>query len=968
MTPGGRLFRKYVIVFAGLVSAALLVSGVTEIYFSYRENREALVALQREKALSVASRIEGFIKEIERQIGWTTQPQLGAPSAAMYQRRVDYLRLLRQALMITEISHLDGEGREQLRVSRLAMDVAGSQTDFSREPEFVEAKAGKVYHGPVYFRKESEPYMTIAMAGSGQGAGVTVAQVNLKFIWDVVSQIKIGKAGHAFVLDGQGVLIAHPDISLVLQKTTFAGLDQVKAALAGGRPAPGEPREQVTIARDLKGRSVMTAYATIAPLRWSVFVEQPLGEAFETLYASIQRTIGLLALGVLLAVAASLLLARRMVTPIQALQAGAARIGAGELDQRIDVRTGDEVEALADQFNSMAAQLKESYAGLERKVEARTRELTESLEQQTATAEILRVISSSPTDLQPVMDAVAENAARVCGASDAHIRRIEGDTLRLVARFGALPMSLPDVIPISREYPVGRAVLERRTIHIDDIVPLLETDFPAVKGATSVPSVRTVLTTPLMREGMPIGVILIRRMEVQPFTDKQIALLKTFADQAVIAIENVRLFQELQERTHALARSVDELQALGEVGRAVSSSLDLETVLATIVSRANQLSGTDAGAIYEYDEEAEVFYLRATQNLDAEFVELLRATPIRKGEGATGRLAETREPTQIPDILQDSTYQFRLRDALVRGSYRALLAVPLLREDRIIGGLIVNRKTPGAFSPDVIELLRTFATQSALAIQNARLFQEIEEKSRQLEVANRHKSEFLASMSHELRTPLNAVIGFSEVLLERMFGEINDKQDEYLQDILSSGRHLLSLINDILDLAKIEAGRMELEVIDFHLPQAIDNAITLVRERAARRAITLAIEIDPRLGEIKGDERKVKQVLLNLLSNAIKFTPEGGHVGVQAGLSDGFAEVAVTDTGVGIAPEDHEAVFEEFRQVGTDYAKKHEGTGLGLTLSRRFVELHGGKIWVKSQLGQGATFTFTLPVKPWQTS
>ena len=963
MTPGGRLFRKYVIVFAGLVSGALLMSGLTEIYFSYRESREALVALQREKALSVASRIEGFIKEIERQIGWTTQPQLGAPSAAMYQRRVDYLRLLRQALMITEISHLDGEGREQLRVSRLAMDVAGSQTDFSREPEFVEAKAGKVYHGPVYFRKESEPYMTIAMAGSGQGAGVTVAQVNLKFIWDVVSQIKIGKAGHAFVLDGQGVLIAHPDISLVLQKTTFAGLDQVKAALAGGRLAPGEPREQVTIARDLKGRSVMTAYATIAPLRWSVFVEQPLGEALETLYASIQRTIGLLALGVLLAVAASLLLARRMVTPIQALQAGAARIGAGELDQRIDVRTGDEVEALADQFNSMAAQLKESYAGLERKVEARTRELTESLEQQTATAEILRVISSSPTDLQPVMDAVAENAARVCGATDASIRRIEGDTLRLVARFGSIPIGAPDVIPLDRDYPTGRSVIERRTVHIEDLLSLPETEFPRISR-----DARTSLITPLMREGVPIGAILIRRVEMQPFTDKQIELLKTFADQAVIAIENVRLFQELQTRTRELARSVDELRALGEVGRAVSSTLDVETVLNTIVSRASQLAGADGCTIYEYDSDAEEFRLRAAHNADAGFVAAIRAAPIRKGEGVMGRAVQMREPIQIPDIAVPGAYQSRQRDVLIGAGYRALLSVPLVREDEIIGSLSLTRKLPGEFPTEVVELLRTFATQSALALQNAHLFQEIEEKSRQLEVANRHKSEFLASMSHELRTPLNAVIGFSEVLLERMFGEINDKQDEYLQDILSSGRHLLSLINDILDLAKIEAGRMELEVVDFHLPQAIDNAITLVRERAARRAITLAIEIDPRLGEIKGDERKVKQVLLNLLSNAIKFTPEGGHVGVQAGLSDDFAEVAVTDTGVGIAPEDHEAVFEEFRQVGTDYAKKHEGTGLGLTLSRRFVELHGGKIWVKSQLGQGATFTFTLPVKPWQTS
>jgi len=968
VTSRGRLFRKYVIVFSGLVCGVLLASGGLEIYFSYQENREALVALQREKALGVASRIEAFISEIERQIGFTIQPHFGAPEAALAQRRIDYLRLQRQSLPITEVSYIDGQGLEQQRVSRLAMEVVGSQSDFSRDPKFVEAKARGVYYGPVTFRKDSEPYMTIAIAGSGKGAGVTVAEVNLKFIWDVVSKIKIGKAGHAFVLDREGVLIAHPDISLVLQKTTFAGLDQVKAALAG-EPSPGDRREQIAIARDFKNRRVMTAYATIGILGWSVFVEQPLDEALATLYDSIQRTIVLLVLGILLAVAASLLLVRRMVTPIQALQVGAARIGAGELDQRIDVRTGDELEALGDQFNQMAGQLQESYAGLERKVDERTRELTEALEQQTATAEILRVISSSPTDTQPVFDVVARSAARFCDAQDVLILRLDGEILRWVAGVGSFGASRADLeLPPTRGFVIGRAVVDRMTVHVHDLAAASEEEFPGGKSLQRRLGIRTMLAAPLLREDVPIGAIALIRLAVQPFTDKQVELLKTFADQAVIAIENVRLFKELETRTDALTRSVGELRALGEVGRAVSSSLDLETVLATIVSRANELASTDGGAIYEYDEYTEEFHLRATHNFDPEFVEVLRSTPIRRGEGVTGRMVETREATQIPDVLEDRSYRSRLRDTLVRAGYRAVLAVPLLREDRIMGGLVVNRKTPGEFSPEVIELLQTFATQSALAIQNARLFQEIEEKSRQLEVANRHKSEFLASMSHELRTPLNAVIGFSEVLLERMFGEINDKQDEYLQDILSSGRHLLSLINDILDLAKIEAGRMELDVVDFHLPQAIDNAITLVKERASRRAIVLQSVVDPRLGEIKGDERKVKQVLLNLLSNAIKFTPEGGRVDVRATLAGDAAEVSVTDTGVGIAAEDHEAVFEEFRQVGTDYAKKHEGTGLGLTLSRRFVELHGGRIWVKSELGQGATFTFTLPVGPWRTS
>ncbi len=595
-------------------------------------------------------------------------------------------------------------------------------------------------------------------------------------------------------------------------------------------------------------------------------------------------------------------------------------------------------------------------------LQVRNRDLTEALEQQTATSEILRVIASSPTDLQPVLDVVAENAARLCGANDANIIRHDGDFLDSVASYGTLDAIKP--VPLNRGSPVGRSFVDRETIHIHDVASEVETEFPEIKTHRQRGGFRTVLATPLLREGVPIGAILIRRAEVRPFSEKQIALLKTFADQAVIAIENVRLFQELEARTHELARSVQQLTALGEVGQAVSSTLELETVLTTVVAHAVQLSGTSAGIIYEYDESREVFDLRASYRMEEELVEIYRTTPIRLGQGATGRAAATRAPVQVVDLLNERELAAtRMRPMLARLGYQSLLAVPLLFEERIMGALTVYRRESGSFAPEAVNLLQTFATQSALAIQNARLFREIEEKGRQIEAANRHKSEFLANVSHELRTPLNAIIGFSEVLGERMFGELNEKQAEYTEDILSSGRHLLSLINDILDLAKIEAGRMELELTTFDLPSAVENALILVRERTTRHGIKLERVIDEKLGDFVGDERKVKQILLNLLSNAVKFTPEGGQIKVEASLGDSAAIVSVTDTGIGIAKEDQEAIFEEFRQVGSNYAQKREGTGLGLSLTKKFVEMHGGKIWVESEPGKGATFTFTLPMR-----
>ena len=765
-----------------LVCGALLASGAISLYASYQENKEALARLQKEKAVAAAARIEQFIKGIEQQLTFAALPQLGSDGAE--QRRIEFLKLLRQAPAVTDIVQLDARGQEVLAVSRLSMDTAGATKDRAADPAFLNARPGKPWVGPVYFRKETEPYFTVGLRTGGAAGSVIVAEVNLKFIWDVVSRIRVGEKGKAYVVDGGGQLVADPDIGMVLRKTDFSSLAHVKAALGG----KGED-EPALIARTLTGTEVLTAWAAIETLGWEVFVEQPVSEVYATLNASIVRTGLLLLIGLVVSAVVSTFLARSMVRPIRVLQEGAQRIGEGELNQRIEIRTNDELETLAEQFNQMTAQLRESYSGLERKVEERTRELTETLEQQAASASILRTISDSVTDYRPILDVVVTRAAQICGARDAYVFLVEGDQLVKVATYDeAGRAEIGDVLPLVRGTAFGRAVLDGQVIHIPDLAAVSPEEYPISHQMHQKFGHRTLLCVPLLREGTALGVIAMRRTEAGGFSDNRVALLRTFADQSAIAIANTRLFEEIQQ------------------------------------------------------------------------------------------------------------------------------------------------------------------------------------KGLQLALANQHKSDFLANMSHELRTPLNAVIGFSEVLVEGMFGALNEKQLDYVQDIHSSGKHLLSLINDILDLSKIEAGRMELEATTFDLPAALANAVTLVRERAQRHGIELKMAVDENLGEYLGDERKFKQIMLNLLSNAVKFTGDGGRVTVAAHRSDEGIEVSVADSGIGISPEDQPRVFEEFVQVGSNYATKREGTGLGLPLARRFVGLHGGRMWLESVPGAGSTFFFNLPLKTEETT
>jgi signal transduction histidine kinase len=778
----GRLLRRTFVLAFVLVSGGLLTSGAVELFFRYRESVEAIEDLQREMAQGAAFKIQQFVLDIEKTLRASTQVQEIIAAGLTESYRFELIKLLKAAPAITETVVLDADGRERLKVSRVRMLLPEDLRDRSMAEAFRGARGGRSYFGQVYFVRESEPYMTIAVPVerfAGDVLGVLIAEVNLKYVWDVVSRIKVGQAGYTYVVSANGDLIAHPDISLVLQKHRVKDLPQVQAALAGGS---GMSMAQP----NLSGQKVFAASARIADLGWAVVVERPAAEAYSPLYASILRTSILLLLGLGMAVLASLIIGRRVVRPVEMLRQGAARIGAGDLDYRLEIKTGDELQALADEFNRMTAQLQESHTTLERQVEERTRDL---------------------------------------------------------------------------------------------------------------------------------------------------------------------------------ARSVEELRALGEVSQAVSSSLDLHTVLTTVVDRAVQLSGASGGVIYEYDEAIQEFRLRASHGVEEELIEVLKTARIRVGEGAIGTAAATHAPVQVPDMLDEGgTVLSQVRPLLAQSGYRSLLAVPLLIEEQIFGGLVIYRPESGSFSREVVNLLQTFATQSVLAIQNARLFREIEDKGHQIEIASQHKSQFLANMSHELRTPLNAILGYTELIMDDIYGEVPEKIRDVLDRVQQSGHHLLSLINAVLDLSKIEAGQLTLSLNDYSIKEVAYTAVTSVESLAAEKHLKMSVELGPDLPIGKGDERRIAQVLLNLLGNAIKFT-EAGEVKVRVTTADGTFLVAVSDTGPGISDEDQAKIFEEFQQADSSSTKLKGGTGLGLSIAKRIIEMHGGRIWVESSLGKGATFWFTLPVR-----
>ena len=954
----------------------MITSGLTEIYFRSHETREQIGLVQGEVANAALAKIAQYILTIEGQMKAASLSQQIAEQGFAPAHKFELMKLLYVAPAISEVAAIDGDGVPRLHLSRFRAILPDEETDYAKSAAFLQARQGATFFGPVYFVRGSEPYMTMAVPieeFTGSVIGVLQAEVNLSYIWEIVRDVQVGKAGYAYIVARSGDVIAHPNISMVLQRRKAGHLEQVKSAL---RPAPNIQKPESLVTQGLIGEQVLSSYAYLPNLDWAVIIEQPLTEAYEPLYASLLRTYTLVTIGLGIALLATVYVARRVVRPLEALRWGVERISKGELDYRLEIKTGDEIEVLAEQFNKMVGEIKNSYQSLEDKVQQRTRELA-ALFDVAATA-------TQSLDLNLIMQKVAEKITDIFELDSTRIYLLDRqqEELRVRAASGYNPEGFIQGVFGQRQGIVGKAVETGEPIIFEDVQnDPRYAELSHSKGSRGI-GYRFFAAVPIKAKGKSLGAIACNGRLARRLSEQEIRLMSSMGDQIGPAIDNINLFEELREKQVALEKTnhelVEALEQQTEIAKVLevmaSSPTELGAVLATIHNKALRLCEADSGATFVFD--GEQFRVSvATDNISPDALAYLRDVPIRPGpETPLRRAGLDLRTIHTADIFADP--RFAPPEIYRREGVCAVVAAPMLKQNKLVGAIVLTRREGRPFTEGQINLLTTFANQAAIALDNVHLFQEIKNRTQELaryneeiKMANeklkeldRLKSSFVSNVSHELRTPLTAIEGLADNLLDGVTGPLTTKQASYMFGIRESTARLERLINDLLDLSVIEAGKTELKPTSFSMMGLLREVTDTLKPMAEQKQITVEIGSANGHSMAWADRDKVTQVLTNLIGNAVKFTPNLGKVSMLVSpTKNAWLQVSISDTGPGIPPEEAGKIFDEFYQMSHPGREKSKGVGLGLAISKKLVEMHGGKIGVESVVGRGSSFSFTVP-------
>jgi len=967
--PGrSRLERQYFIVFGLLLGGGLITSGLLDVYFRYRENREQIEALQREVASGAATRIAQFVLTVESQLRAAAVSSALADKARLSAYQFELEKLTAVAPSVSEVTAIDASGKPLLFVSRFRVDLSSDEKDFSKAPGFLQAKQGANFFGPVYFLYETEPYMNIVVPIErfpGSVIGVLQAQVNLRHIWEVVRDLTVGDAGYTYIVTRAGRIIAHSDPGLVLQRQAVSDLPQVKAAF---QPSPVVPKPRTLMSHDIDGQDVLSSVAFLPTLDWAVIVEQPLGEAYSTLYSSVFRTSALILVGLGIALVASAYVGRRVVRPLELLRRGVERIGAGDLDHRIEIKTGNEIEMLADEFNKMVGEIKNSYQSLEDKVRQRTKELTALLDV-TATA-------TQSLDFDQVLRRVAEKITEIfeLDATRIYLFDRQREKLQRRAVFGPGAESYRESFNRG-EGLVGNVAESGEPIIFEDIQTDPRYDELTHEQPSKTFSFRFFAIFPIKVRGGTLGAISCNSYQSRRLSPEEIRLINSLVDQIGPAIDNLNLFEEVKEKTAQLERTNRELleslaqqtAVAGTLRAMANSPSNLQAVFDAIVADAARLTRATGGVIRLIDA-AGVLRFVAHFRSDGNYSWQYQAHSPRPDENsATTRAMRERRAVQIGDIQNEGP---EWRGPVDPSPWHSGLAIPLLQDREAIGVIVVFRDFVEPFTIQQEKLLTIFADQAVVAIKNATLLQQLQARTRELESANERlteldklKSGFISNVSHELRTPLTAIGSLVDNMLDGLTGVLNHKQIHYVSGIKDSTERLARLIRDLLDLSVIESGKIELKKAYFPLPSLSHEVAEVLQPVAQEKSIALFLPAMNGDHMAWADRDKITQVLTNLISNAIKFTPPAGRVELALETTgDGrWLQVAVRDTGPGIAQQEARLIFDEFYQINQPGREKTKGVGLGLAICKKLIDMHGGQIGVESVIGNGSTFYFTVP-------